>query len=735
MSQVADFPPNYGDGCAESVLRWVRMATTLEQGVIVKGRYRLETLLGEGGYGTVWRATQLNVNRQVAIKFLKAFAADEAAVRRFEREARALGRVQHPNCVTMLDYGRSEQGAYLVTEFLDGERLDHWAEGDHDFASVMTVARQVLAALEHAHGQRIVHRDLKPANIVVSRNTADELVVKVLDFGIASVVGAKRGDITKTGEVFGTPGYMAPEQLLGENNVGPAADLYSFGVLLYQLIEGRKVFTAGSGIEVALKHLTHDPPPMEKPVPDGLRDLVMRLLAKQAGDRFQSAEEVARAISRIGSAEHPLQVGSLPRLPAIATPPVTPPTRGVMPVHHQEPSGESPMGYGPTGYGPTSYGVGSTSGVHVRPEPLPNLDTPKLALIALGLLTVVGSVGFVLYTTMTQSDTESPSAVSSASRANSKLLRGNRTVERRKKTSNPTVQLEAPEAVVPPPVEIPPVSAGCGGRTYRQGFQQLSIMVGDLDRALVNAYIPADYDPDHPHQTMIAIHDTGQSARELFRELRLAQVADRDKVVIIFPETTSLVHPWKEPAEYLLGHHDLMAARKELCLDNRDVLLLGHGSGGHAAQKLACEIEHVGAMAQSAYRKLEDDKSCDHGDLPYVFLAPTEDGRDPIEGGGGCLGGHEVLTLEGHIDVYREMYGCEEPKQRIARHGDSVCYTWACETPFEACEIAGGRPLPRQGPRLADCEGKAADFPYRDTMWNFLIANTRTADQQTDQGQ
>ena len=675
------------------------MGTKLHAGMVVAQRYRLDAPLGEGGFGEVWRATQLNVSRPVAIKFLKPFAADESAFRRFDREARALARLQHPNCVTLLDFGHGDAGSFLVTEFLDGEQLDHWAEGNHDIATVLGVAQQILAALAHAHEQRIVHRDLKPANIIVARTPEGAPIVKVLDFGIASVVGAKRGDITKTGEVFGTPGYMSPEQLLGDAHVGPTADLYAFGVVLYQMIERRKLFTAGSGIEVAMRHLTHDPPPLTRDVPDGLQAVISRLLAKQPGERPASAEETARALARIGVTDMPVRPGVVPSYSH--GPAQTPPTR--------------PVGAGNEMSLPAQLAQ-RTPAPTQQPQPSAGKNTP---LIALAVLLVTAVIALVVYIrNETSGGPEQAAQQTATSRAASSLVRESSI------TVEPIVREPEPNTAekVPEPSERSLRSAGCGHPIDGRGLQRVSVMTSVIEEGSAIVYVPDSYDDARPHRMLVALHDTTQTPQELIDELGLDELADRDQIVIVLPEAATPFFPWKDPASWAQVEREIEVARRVLCVDPERVLLFGYGSGGHAAQKLACMLPAVDALVISTYRMLAGEPPCDHPTTPHLWLAPMQDGRDPADGGEGCIGGATVVSVDDHEAHYRQMYACGEAERTDFAHRRSRCTTWDCGAAFVSCRIDGGRPLPGTRFRINSCEGTAADFPYRTKIWDFLFA-------------
>jgi serine/threonine protein kinase len=221
------------------------------------GRYRVGALLGAGGMGEVWAARDLLLDRPVAVKVLgAALAGDGRAAERLRREARAAARLDHPNIARMLDLGEHDGRPYLVMELLEGESLATRIDraGPIPPAEAARVVAAVADALQAAHSAGVVHRDVKPGNVYLTSGGE----VKVLDFGIASAAGET--DLT-TGDLLGTAAYLAPERALGRPAT-PAADLYSLGVVLYQLLAGRRPFQGGSDIELAMAHVTARPVPL-----------------------------------------------------------------------------------------------------------------------------------------------------------------------------------------------------------------------------------------------------------------------------------------------------------------------------------------------------------------------------------------------------------------------------------------------------------------------------------------
>ncbi|RMG96836.1 MAG: serine/threonine-protein kinase PknK, partial [Deltaproteobacteria bacterium] len=272
-------------------------------GSVVGGKYRIEKLIGEGAMGRVYRAQQIPLGKPFAVKVLSPrLLSDADSQARFAREAHAAANLNHPNCVSVVDYGRSDDGtAYIVMEFIEGHSLEHVIAHEHplDRARVVDFTLQILDALTEAHGLGILHRDLKPENILVSRLRTHGELLKVVDFGIAQLMDTEESQrLTRQSVVCGTPEYMSPEQARGLP-LDPRSDLYAVGCILYQMLTGRPPFERASAIEILHCHLNDAPvPPSELlgVAPDPIEAVCLRALAKSPDDRFADALEFRRAL-------------------------------------------------------------------------------------------------------------------------------------------------------------------------------------------------------------------------------------------------------------------------------------------------------------------------------------------------------------------------------------------------------------------------------------------------------
>jgi eukaryotic-like serine/threonine-protein kinase len=295
-------------------------------GAILDGRYRVIEPVAQGGMGTVYRAERVKLGRIVAVKVLHDALPNELSGRkRFEIEAMAMAKLEHPHCASVLDVGVYNDRPYVVMDFVSGQNLkDLIATGPQPTGRAAEIVRQVLSGLAHAHELGIIHRDIKPANLVLSQKTGLGDHVKILDFGLARLHDGSQN--LTTGVVVGTPAYMAPEQIRG-TGIDARADLYACGVLLFELLTAHKPFHSEQDdpIEVCRMHLHSPIPRLDDKLPRGafgeLEAVVAKALAKDRDDRYASAQEFAAALET-AALEAAAARRSWPRIPRVPSGPI-----------------------------------------------------------------------------------------------------------------------------------------------------------------------------------------------------------------------------------------------------------------------------------------------------------------------------------------------------------------------------------------------------------------------------
>ncbi|MBX3260798.1 MAG: protein kinase, partial [Labilithrix sp.] len=409
----------------------------------VAGKFVVEELLGGGAMGAVYRARDDSLDRNVALKVMHpTVAVDPSFVSRFHREARAASRLDHPSSMRVIEFGEEPDGLlYIAMEYLEGRDLykvihEDWPLAEARIADVMMKA---LGAISVAHDMGVIHRDLKPENIMILDRKDDEGrdIVKVCDFGIAKITekdesapdaaprtaGAK---LTTAGVVVGTPEYMSPEQARGER-LDARSDLYSMGVILYQLLTGRTPFLAETALAVVLKHITDPPEPPSVIYPGvhkGLEAVAMRALAKAKEERFQSARDMRAAIKAVIEGR-PMPLGSNATTSVDAL------------SGSDAPAGSSPPGPAPSG-APTTGSSKASGGTLVQPPPASALGAgkgtplvaelsaaesarsrvPLVVAVALGTL-ALGGAGVVLARKAQRAEVEPSATLTVASAAES----------------------------------------------------------------------------------------------------------------------------------------------------------------------------------------------------------------------------------------------------------------------------------------------------------------------------
>lgn len=293
-------------------------------GKVIDGKYEVLDLIGAGGMSAVYKAFHMDMDRIVAIKFVQGDGhADAETLRRFKREARAASLLNHPNVITVYDYGTTEEGhAYLTMDFLHGHSLQQVIrqEGVLSSKRALNIFLQVCKALSHAHEHGVVHRDLKPGNIMLVSTSDEEDFVKIIDFGIAKVsnpVKKQSGELTQTGQVVGSPTYMSPEQLLGDP-IDARTDIYAFGCVMYECLTGKTPFDGDTVFSVMHQHISDTPPSLSDTnpnveVPYDLGQAVLRCLEKEPPKRFQTMKELRETLAAIADQTSSMVIVRVPR--------------------------------------------------------------------------------------------------------------------------------------------------------------------------------------------------------------------------------------------------------------------------------------------------------------------------------------------------------------------------------------------------------------------------------------
>ncbi|OBF52068.1 serine/threonine protein kinase [Mycobacterium sp. 852002-50816_SCH5313054-b] len=275
-------------------------------GVTLSGRYRLQRLIATGGMGQVWEAVDSRLGRRVAVKVLKQeFSQDPEFIERFRAEARTTAMLNHPGIAQVHDYGESQldgegRTAYLVMELVNGEPLNSVLKrtGRLSLRHALDMLEQTGRALQVAHAAGLVHRDVKPGNILITPTGQ----VKITDFGIAKAVDA--APVTQTGMVMGTAQYIAPEQALG-HDATPSSDVYSLGVVGYEVVSGKRPFSGDGALTVAMKHIKEPPPPLPAELPPNVRELIEITLVKNPQMRYRSGGPFADAVAAVRAGRRP----------------------------------------------------------------------------------------------------------------------------------------------------------------------------------------------------------------------------------------------------------------------------------------------------------------------------------------------------------------------------------------------------------------------------------------------
>jgi len=418
---------------------------------LVAGKYKLTRLLGRGGMGSVWQGVHVTLGNKVACKFIEPeFVTSKDALHRFENEARAAASLKSKHVVDVYDHGIMPDGRpYIVMEFLEGEPLDARLDrmGTLPLDETATIVQQVSRALHRAHTGGIVHRDLKPENIFIVRDEEDQIdIAKVVDFGIAKFtdsVSSGLSSATRTGSIMGTPYYMSPEQARGLKNVDARADIWSLGIIAYQVLTGVRPYDGEAVGDILVRICTTTPVPpsqLNPTLPQAIDGWLARALAQDPANRFQDVRELADALLTIAKIPGRTTLGSAVSVDA----------RTVVPLRHSE--------IPPTKRQGTPHDVKKTSGAltHANVETqVPGLSVKKTSTVvwaaAIGVL-MAGGAGYLV---LSGSSEEKAEPADAALSPESTSFRDGATREATQPTNQKVAPLPEPEVVAAPFVPKP----------------------------------------------------------------------------------------------------------------------------------------------------------------------------------------------------------------------------------------------------------------------------------------
>ncbi len=677
----------------------------LTQGDLFRDRYRVESVLGRGGYAVVYRATDIQLGRTVAIKVLspRGGAKTDRVAERFAREARILAGLSDPHTITLFEYGQATPtDYYMIFEFVDGTELGEFVRLHGPVSESVTVyiLRQLLQSLAEAHGRGILHRDIKPANVLVFPYADDPHRVKLLDFGIAKPTEKLAEDdytLTQTGMTMGTPGYMAPEQIRGKQ-LYPATDLYSVGLLAYHMLTGRSPSTAKNAMDMMKEQLRRESVPLPDDVDAGpeLRSVVANLTQKDPSDRFQTAAEVLAKLSG-GEVSHP--PGS--RADDIRAP---------------APAGVERRESGPM---PAPVRTPSTSAETMRSGPNSAASSAALniVLLVLGVL-IVGGIGAAIASR--SDDAPQPPAVTPPPPPI--------VVE----PAEPLVRPAAPAAAEPreteveiiAPEEEEEVGPCATSNSPQTGASRHSAILGEKARTW-RTYVPSTYAPGKPHPVVFAIDSTPNTGDAVYREF--ARIADEHEFVIIAPESFDPMATWYDETDLDLVREALRKTNEELCIDPRRVYGVGKDGGARfVVSRLVCAFPMT-AIATGPI-PIEEVSLCDlRTRVPYMHIVGKSDPYMPQEGGVGC-NGKERRTLREREAFWKDLHGCKGAPRNYSQSDQGVCRRWSCDDgSFVSCQVSGGRdwPLDNNIFQFPSCRSPRTNYPYGQEIWKFFAAHRR----------
>ncbi len=663
-------------------------------GELFEQKYLIRDALGEGGFATVFRASDVEIQRDVAIKILAPRDGEYGAgVRaRFMVEARIIAGLQDSHTIRLFEFGESTTGLlYMVFQYVSGEDLATFLHrrGAPAPEVAVHIAIQVLHALAEAHAINVLHRDIKPGNILVHGYMGDEFAVKLLDFGIAKLDDAVGGlSLTKTGARVGTPRYMSPEQAFSEA-LTARSDIYSLGLVLFEMLVGRKAREGGPK-EILEQQVAHRqivlPPDVAWPT---LRAVVERMLAPEVAQRFGSATEV------IGALEFALSNHVAPARPA-------PPISAV-----RAPS--------------------SSQVVAVRRDDSTVVSVRRgrwVLAVALALCAVVAALAL----TMSKATSNAPRPT--VAELPAELLK----LRQVPPEPRPVVVDARPDAGArrsdAASVAVAAEPDGCG-----LSYEIASERWFDLGFAgrRVRVFLPTPYDPQVRYPLILAFVPKYLSEHQYAKAAGLVDLTQNEPVIVLTPTADQPIDPWDSPSDLETAQRTIVGASERFCVDRSRVFTIGHHHGGRMARDAACDLGVSGVVftgwaerPRSTYCRIDQA-------VPTMWVAGRHDDMLPLAGGEGCTAG-PFYPADEHDEIWKARNRCGDAERTWSRTKTSLCTTWDCDVVYVSCRADGGHHLDhsRWSLMYPFCDNRVLEFDVGAEAWKFFREEGRilTPDEQ-----
>ena len=643
-------------------------------GETFEGKYELLQILGKGGFAAVYHARDLEIGREVAIKVLTPDtdrAYSERVAGRFMSEARIIASLQDQHTIRLFEFGQADNGnLYMVFQYVAGEDLAHVLarRGALEPLVAMHVLKQVLSALAEAHEHQILHRDLKPANVLVHEYMGDPFAVKLLDFGIAKTTRSDAPALTATGMMVGTPRYMAPEQLFGEE-LTTASDVYAIGLVALEMLTGSPA--AGGTPEEAMK-VQIDTTPF--PIPEVVRGtaiapVLQKMVAREPAARYPHAGDALVALQRA--------LASMDDQEAV-TAPVAAEAR-----------------------------VRGPSRVPVAPPQKLPVVPVAVAAMFLGLLLAwfVKSV-----TQPVPGRTQRPAA----KRAPSNMVKSTKQATPKKSADvgrpqeSPTEQ----RRTVRPPAD------GCGRPAPEHRRLEMQTSTGWE----ISVAVPIDYDPSHRYPLLVGFTSQMRSAHQYRTHSGLEGMPDAAKgPVYVGLQPRDRTAPWIDGVPVEFVNEAISLTRERFCIDPERTYAAGHGSGARAAFELSCQ-RRLSGLILSGW--LEPDRPvCNQvAPVPTITVHAKRDRRFPAPGGLGCAG-EGVVSVTENQKRWRRRNGCKPSGNARSSPDQVACTTWQCDVPYTHCDVDGGHHM--KAPDIwwmsMTCDNASMSVRVMDYAWSFAL--------------